>query len=284
MKRRTKHDGSNNNGEQIDWEMRPGGMLVQRRDDDNHDHHDGAAASASGVPMVKINVSHGPSQCEVHVPAQSTFGDLKKAIAEKTGLDPQEQKVLFRGKEKEDGEHLDVSGVKDKSKILLLEELTNKEKKPEEVKDSLEKKPEDAKDSEEMRKALQAIAGVRAEVDKLSERVAALEVAVNGGTKVSSEELDTSAELLMRELLKLDGIEAEGEAKVQRKTEVHRVQKFHEKLDNLKAINSNPFCDSSNTIKVVTQWETFDFGMGSLNPPPLPPSSTTINQDWERFD
>lgn len=51
-------------------------------------------------------------------------------------------------------------------------------------------------------------------------QVDALEVAVNGGTKVSSEELDASAELLMRELLKLDGIEAEGEAKVQRKTEV----------------------------------------------------------------
>lgn len=99
------------------------------------------------------------------------IGDLKKAISEKTGLDPQEQKVLFRGKEKEDNEHLDVSGMKDKSKVLLLEELTNKEKKPEEVKDSPEKKHDYPKDSEEMRKALQAIAGVRAEVDKLSERV-----------------------------------------------------------------------------------------------------------------
>lgn len=87
-------------------------------------------------------------------------GDLKKAIAEKTGLEPQEQKVLFRGKEKEDSEHLHVSGVKDKSKVLLLEELRSKEKKREEV-----------KDTEEMRKALQAVAGVREEVDKLSERV-----------------------------------------------------------------------------------------------------------------
>ncbi|KAH9673099.1 BAG family molecular chaperone regulator 4 [Citrus sinensis] len=271
MKKNSKNDSSNNNNnnEQVDWEMRPGGMLVQRRDDDNYDHQDGAAASVSGGPVIRINVARG---------------DLKKAISEKTGLDPQEQKVLFRGKEKEDNEHLDVSGMKDKSKVLLLEELTNKEKKPKEVKDSPEKKHEYAKDSEEMRKALQAIAGVRAEVDKLSERVASLEVAVNGGTKVPSEELDTSAELLMKELLKLDGIEAEGEAKVQRKTEVRRVQKFHETLDNLKAINSNPFCDSSNAIKVVTQWETFDSGMGSLNPPPLAPSSTTINQDWERFD
>lgn len=47
-----------------------------------------------------------------------------------------------------------------------------------------------------------------------------LEVAVQGGTKVAEEEFAMSAELLMRQLLKLDAIEAEGEAKIQRKAEV----------------------------------------------------------------
>lgn len=88
-------------------------------------------------------------------------GELKRAIEEKTKLGPQQQKLLFRGKEREDSEHLHASGLKDKSKVLLLEELTNEE----------EKKPEDMEDSEEMRKALQSVAGVRAEIDKLSERV-----------------------------------------------------------------------------------------------------------------
>lgn len=45
-------------------------------------------------------------------------------------------------------------------------------------------------------------------------------MAVNSGTKVVNEEFDMSAELLMRQLLKLDSIEAEGEAKMQRKAEV----------------------------------------------------------------
>lgn len=43
---------------------------------------------------------------------------------------------------------------------------------------------------------------------------------MNSGTKLAVEEFDVSAELLMRQLLKLDGIEAEGEAKLQRKAEV----------------------------------------------------------------
>lgn len=43
---------------------------------------------------------------------------------------------------------------------------------------------------------------------------------MNGGTRIAEEEFGMSSELLMRQLLKLDAIEAEGEAKVQRKAEV----------------------------------------------------------------
>lgn len=43
---------------------------------------------------------------------------------------------------------------------------------------------------------------------------------MNGGTKVSDKEFAVSTELLMRQLLKLDGIKAEGEARMQRKAEV----------------------------------------------------------------
>ncbi|PON94320.1 Molecular chaperone regulator [Trema orientale] len=265
--KKTHNPQNDNKGEEIDWEMRPGGMLVQMRDDD------GAAAAASRGPMIKINVSHGPAQHEVFVPAQSTFGDLKKVLLHKTGLEPNEQRLLFRGKEKDDEEHLHMAGVKDNSKILLLEDPASKERKHEEM----------AKSSE-MSKASQAVAEVRAEVDKLSERVAALEVAVGAGTKVEEKEFDVSTELLMRQLLKLDGIEAEGEAKLQRKAEVRRVQKYVETLDTLKARNANPFKNTGNAVSVTTQWETFDNGVGSLSAPPPTQSPTKVTQDWERFD
>lgn len=47
-----------------------------------------------------------------------------------------------------------------------------------------------------------------------------MEIAVNGGTKISEKEFLISTELLMRQLLKLDSIKAEGVAKLQRKAEV----------------------------------------------------------------
>ena len=87
-------------------------------------------------------------------------GDIKRVISQKTGLEPNEQRLLFRGKEKEDEEHLHLAGVKDNSKILLMEEPASKERKVEEV-----------KKSNEVSKASEAITGIRSEVDKLSERV-----------------------------------------------------------------------------------------------------------------
>lgn len=85
---------------------------------------------------------------------------MKKVLLHKTGLEPNEQRVLFRGKEKEDEEHLHMAGVKDNSKLLLLEDPASKERKVEEM----------AK-SNEISKAIEAVVEVRGDIDKLSERV-----------------------------------------------------------------------------------------------------------------
>ncbi|KAM1597858.1 hypothetical protein PS2_032719 [Malus domestica] len=292
--------------EEIDWEMRPGGMLVQRREDeDDASATAGGGASASfRGPMMKIDVVLGPGNgphFELFLPAHSTFGDMKKHLAQNTDLEPKEQRLFFRGVEKADEEHLDIVGVKNNSKVLLLE--ARKESKVEEVNQSNEM-PNNAGEvgvnskempnnggqvggkSNVMSKASCAIAEVIAEVDKLAERVAALEVAVAGGTKVSDKEFVVSTELLMRQLLKLDSIQAEGEEKMQRREEVRRVQNFVDALDALKARNSNPVKNSSDATAVTTKWETFDSGVGCLDPPTATPepSSTEPNQEWEHFD
>ncbi|KAB2018602.1 hypothetical protein ERO13_D08G218900v2 [Gossypium hirsutum] len=228
---------------EIKWELRPGGMLVQKRD----------MGDASSGPMIKIKVSHGSFHHDITVPAQSTFGDLKKVLVQETGLEPKEQRLLFQGKEKDDEECLHMVGVKDMSKVVLLEDPASKERKLEEM-----------KRNQSVLKACEEVAKVRAEVN-------ALEGIVHGGTKVDEKELLGLTELLMVQLLQLDTIEANGEAKVQRRAEVRRVQRLVDTLDNMKARNSNPFSSSGKS-------EAFECASPSF------PSSTRITHDWEVFD
>ncbi|KAK2643464.1 hypothetical protein Ddye_025227 [Dipteronia dyeriana] len=264
--------GYNNKEEEIiDWELRPGGMLVQKRD----------SGDASSGPVIKIKVSHGSYHHDIIVPAQATFGELKRVLAQETGLEPKEQRLLFRGKEKEDEECLHMVGVKDTSKVVLLEDPASKERKLKEM-----------NRNQCILKAYEEVAKVRTEIDKLSEKVVALETTLHGGTtkKVADKEFVVLTELLMVQLLKLDTIEADGEAKVKRKVEVRRVQSLVDTLDSLKARNSNPLSNSktnnsSNAVSVRTKWETFEGGVGSLNAPTTPiQSCTKITHDWELFD
>lgn len=67
----SKSAAANNDGvkgRSIDWELRPGGMLVQKR------QQQPLESSSSSSPMIKIKVSHGSYHYEVTVPSQSTFG------------------------------------------------------------------------------------------------------------------------------------------------------------------------------------------------------------------
>lgn len=63
--------GSAEEAPEIDWEMRPGGMLVQKRDPD--------AAIATG-PLIKLKVSHGLFGHDISVSAYATFGTLQIII------------------------------------------------------------------------------------------------------------------------------------------------------------------------------------------------------------
>uniref|UniRef100_A0A162AKP6 Ubiquitin-like domain-containing protein n=1 Tax=Daucus carota subsp. sativus TaxID=79200 RepID=A0A162AKP6_DAUCS len=82
---------------EIKWELRPGGMLVQKRE----------------------------SSCA----SSDSSGELKMILAVITSLEPKEQRILFKGKEREDEDHLHMVGVRDKDKVLLLEDPAIKEKK-----------------------------------------------------------------------------------------------------------------------------------------------------------
>ncbi|XP_044970249.1 BAG family molecular chaperone regulator 1-like [Hordeum vulgare subsp. vulgare] len=101
--------GGGGSGE-IEWEVRPGGMLVQRRD------------GRGDVEVITVRVATGYSWQDVSIGATCTFGELKVVVSMVTGLEPREQRLLFRGKEREDSDYLHMVGVRDKDKVLLFED------------------------------------------------------------------------------------------------------------------------------------------------------------------
>ncbi|CAO2042741.1 unnamed protein product [Urochloa humidicola] len=102
---------------EIEWEVRPGGMLVQKRD------------GRGNVEVITVRVATGFSWHDVSIEATCTFGELKVVLSMATGLEPREQRLLFRGKEREDTDHLHMIGVRDKDKVLLLEDPALKDMK-----------------------------------------------------------------------------------------------------------------------------------------------------------
>lgn len=89
-------------------------------------------------------------------------GELKKLLTVETGLQPGEQRVIFRGKERENGEYLDICGVKDRSKVILMEDPSSREKRAIEMRRNAK-----------IQTAHRAISDVSMEVDKLAEQVSA---------------------------------------------------------------------------------------------------------------
>lgn len=118
--------------------------------------------------------------------------DLKREIAKVTGLDPEVQNLLFRGKEKDDNEQLHMAGVKDNAKVIVLENSVNSPtknedlEKVEEVKENSEdlEKVEEVKENsgdlgkvevkenvEEISRGLDAVRAVREENNEFAEQV-----------------------------------------------------------------------------------------------------------------
>ncbi|KAL2552461.1 Ubiquitin-like superfamily protein [Forsythia ovata] len=104
---------------EIKWELRPGGMLVQKRE----------CKESIGEGIITIKISNVSQWHDISVKATSTFGELKMLLSLLTNLEPKEQRLLFKGKERENHEYLHMVGVRDKDKVLLLEDPAIKERK-----------------------------------------------------------------------------------------------------------------------------------------------------------
>ncbi|KAA3470021.1 BAG family molecular chaperone regulator 1-like [Gossypium australe] len=187
-----------------DLELRPGGMLVQKRNPDSD-------RNSIPPPTIRVRVKYGSIYHEISISSQATFGELKKMLTGPTGLHHQDQKLLYKDKERDSKAFLDMAGVKDKSKIVLVEDPISQEKRLLETRKNAK-----------IEKASKSISQISLEVDRLAGQVSAFETIITKGGKVAEKDLINSIELLMHQLLKLDGITADGDVKLQRKMQVPR--------------------------------------------------------------
>lgn len=217
----TNNGGSGTEPRSMEWEMRPGGMLVQRRTVDSD-------PNPVPPPTIRVRVKYGSTYHEVNIGSQATFGELKKMLTGPTGLHHQDQKLFYKDKERDSKAFLDIVGVKDKSKLVLMEDPISQEKRYLEMRKNAI-----------MEKAARSISQISLEVDRLAGQVIALETIISKGGKVVETDVLSLIEKLMNQLIKLDGIMVDGDVKLQRKMQVKRVQKYVETLDLLKIKNCN---------------------------------------------
>ncbi|XP_009760477.1 BAG family molecular chaperone regulator 4-like [Nicotiana tabacum] len=184
---------------------------------------------------ITVNVKFSGRSIPVEITYESTVEHLKSLLQPHTNVLPRGQKLIFKGKVLVDGMTLKSSGVLNGAKIMLMgSQVLHQEDMPNVLEDPAGK---ERKNIQNTSVSYEAIAGVRVEVDKLSHRVSAIEEAMQRGTKVEDREFVVLTELFMIQLLKLDSIEADGEARAERRKEVHRIQSFVGMLDNCKARN-----------------------------------------------
>lgn len=198
-------------------ELRPGGMVVQKRDSDVNQN-------STSKSTIKVNVKYGSSYHQIQISSHASFGELKKMLTEPTGLHVQDQKLIFKKKERNSKSYLDVARVKDGSKLVLLVDLESRERR---ILETLK--------IAKREKTSKSLAEIKVEVDKLAEKVATLEAAASEGGAIVELDIETLTENLMRTLITLDEISGEGELKLQRREQVRRVQKHIETLDMLMA-------------------------------------------------
>lgn len=87
-------------------------------------------------------------------------GELKKMLTGPTGLHHEDQKIMYKDKERSSKTFLDVVGVKDRSKMVVLEDPISQEKRYIEMRKNAK-----------MEKAAKSISEISLEVDRLAGQV-----------------------------------------------------------------------------------------------------------------
>ncbi|XP_017429708.1 BAG family molecular chaperone regulator 1 isoform X1 [Vigna angularis] len=253
-----------------EWEVRPGGMVVQKRSPDVNQNF-------TSKSTIKVRVKYGSSYHHIQISSHASFGagELKKILTEPTGLHIQDQKLIYKNKERDSKSYLDVERVKDGSKLVLLVDIESRERRILEKLKIIKKE-----------KTSKSLTEIKLKVDKLCKNVAALEADASTGV-ITELDVETLTENLMRTLIALDEIYGEGELELQRRELVRRVQKHIETLDMLRMTRQNSITLKKDENKRKVNYGV-EFQKRQGNPKQQQPmqhsDSVVVTTKWETFD
>uniref|UniRef100_A0A6N2MP04 Ubiquitin-like domain-containing protein n=1 Tax=Salix viminalis TaxID=40686 RepID=A0A6N2MP04_SALVM len=143
----------------------PPSLSSEKADDDNSEDAFSQASrignSVYGVPAllnVRLRVLCGVLRYRISVNSQATFGEVKKVMMGEIRLQIGEQKIIYKGRERGNKEYLDKYGVRDRSKLILMEDPT-----------SIEKRYIEMRKNARIEAAYRVISCMSMEIDKLAE-------------------------------------------------------------------------------------------------------------------
>ncbi|KAI6702175.1 hypothetical protein NL676_011311 [Syzygium grande] len=263
-----RHDNPAQEGGDV-WEVRPGGMMVQMRASSETERQNRAQVS-----NIRVKVKHGPACHEVLISPQASFGELKKKLAEPTGLHHEDQKLMYKKKERGSKQYLDVVGVRDGSKIVLVDDVLGRERRCLEMLRKVR-----------IEKASKTLEGISSELDKMSEKVLALKKVASEGAKVESMDVEKLTDALMKLYIKLDSLVVQGNLNLQKRLQVSKIQEHIEMLDALKLKSPlGQFIKPTKTKQAKKKKVQFEGLIPGTYQTPRNSDPVVVTTKWETFE
>ncbi|KAJ0587601.1 putative Ubiquitin-like domain, BAG domain superfamily, molecular chaperone regulator BAG [Helianthus annuus] len=134
---------------------------------------------ANNPLTIRVRVKYGSIYHGINNSSQATFGELKKMLLGPTGLHHEDKKLMYKNKERSSKTFLDVVGVKDLSKMVLVEDPISQERRYVEMRKNAM-----------MEKAAKAISQISLEVDRLAGQVHRVCVYIGSGFRENGEKCE----------------------------------------------------------------------------------------------
>lgn len=195
------------------------------------------------MTTINLLLVHKLQQYQVRVPIAATFAQLKEVASSHTNIPPQFMKLLFRGREHDDGGMLLQAGIKDGAKLNIAETTAFREHQAQ----AQAAQEQEALTQQQQAQAVQQeiqeqhtmrlqVGVIASQVDQLAQQAQQLQ---QQPPAVSHKAALLLGEALTQKLIQLDNVQVTGDARMLRKAEINRVNAMCDQMEVIKSQTSS---------------------------------------------